>query len=191
MQVWLKSLSILNPDKQFLIQPKNTSLHNFKSSVIALCHKRRRWGNIERCSTQTVKEQMNTFSSKKAIAIFAQKQDHPRMNVAPDQIVILGKVSRKKIAVFLDFVQIASPPPPPPNLDNLYHFFNAKSVDSCDSQNDSLSEILLNQRQNTCFEGHVYNLKNSLKFKLLAFWKKEAPCIDQYTPPSVIIGLLL
>ena len=128
MQVWLKSLSILNPDKQFLIQPKNTSLHNFKSIVIALCHKRRRWGNIERCSTQTVKEQMNTFSSKKAIAIFAQKQDHPRMNVALDQIVILGKVSRKKIAVFLDFVQIASPPPPPPNLDNLYHFFNAKNV---------------------------------------------------------------
>ena len=71
---------------------------------------------------------MNTFSSKKAIAIFAQKQDHPRMNVAPDQIVILGKVSRKKVAVFLDFVQIASPPPPPPNLDNLYHFFNAKNV---------------------------------------------------------------
>ena len=27
--------------------------------------------------------------------------------------------------------------------------------------------------------GHVYNLKNSLKFKLLAFWRKLTPFIDQ------------
>ena len=34
-------------------------------------------------------------------------------------------VSRKKVAVLLDFLQITStpPPPPPPNLDNLYRFF--------------------------------------------------------------------
>ena len=35
---------------------------------------------------------------------------------------------KKKVAVFFYFVQIASPPSPPPNLDNLYHFFNAKNV---------------------------------------------------------------
>ena len=29
------------------------------------------------------------------------------------------------------------------------------------------------------FVGHVYNLKNSLKFKLLAFWSKQTPFIDQ------------
>ena len=34
---------------------------------------------------------------------------------------VLGKVSRKKVAVLLDFVQITSTPLP--NLDNLYHFF--------------------------------------------------------------------
>ena len=27
--------------------------------------------------------------------------------------------------------------------------------------------------------GHVYNLKNSLKFKLLAFWREWTPFIDQ------------
>ena len=35
------------------------------------------------------------------------------------------QISRKKLAVFLDFVQItltpSNPPPPPTNLDNLYH----------------------------------------------------------------------
>ena len=35
--------------------------------------------------------------------------------------VWFGMVSRKKVAVLLDFVQITSTPPP--NLDNLYHFF--------------------------------------------------------------------
>ena len=44
--------------------------------------------------------------------------------------------------VLLDFVQITTPHPPP-NLDNLYHFFNAKNVDISDIQNDSLSKILL------------------------------------------------
>ena len=33
-------------------------------------------------------------------------------------------------------------------------------------------ERLLKLRQKTCFVGHVYNLKNNLKFKLLAFWRK-------------------
>ena len=27
--------------------------------------------------------------------------------------------------------------------------------------------------------GHIYNLKSSLKFKLLAFWRKKTPFIDQ------------
>ena len=34
------------------------------------------------------------------------KQDHLRMNVAADQTIIVGKVSRKKVAVLLDFVQM-------------------------------------------------------------------------------------
>ena len=29
------------------------------------------------------------------------------------------------------------------------------------------------------FVGHVYKLKNSLKFKLLSFWRKKTPIIDQ------------
>ena len=29
------------------------------------------------------------------------------------------------------------------------------------------------------FVSHVYNIKNSLKFKLLAFWRKWTPFIDQ------------
>ena len=33
--------------------------------------------------------------------------------------------------------------------------------------------------QITCFVGHVYNLKNSLKFKLLAFWRKQTPFVEQ------------
>ena len=78
-----------------------------------------------------------------------------------------GMVSRKKVAVLLDFVQITSPHPQFGQLVPL--FFNAKNVNLSDIQNDSLSKILLKQRQNTCFVGHVYNLKNSLKFKLLAF----------------------
>ena len=34
------------------------------------------------------------------------KQDHLRMNVAADQTIIVGTVSRKKVAVLLDFVQM-------------------------------------------------------------------------------------
>ena len=80
--------------------------------------------------------------------------------------------SRKKAAILLDFVQITSPFPPP-NLDNLYNLFlNAKNVDFSDIQNDSLFKILLKWRQNTCFVGQVYNLKNSLKFKILAFFEE-------------------
>ena len=33
--------------------------------------------------------------------------------------------------------------------------------------------------QITCFVGHVYNLKNSLKFKSLAFRRKWTPFVDQ------------
>ena len=34
------------------------------------------------------------------------KQDHLRMNVAADQTIIVGTVSRKKVTVLLDFVQM-------------------------------------------------------------------------------------
>ena len=47
-----------------------------------------------------------------------------------------------------------------------------KNIDISDIQNNSLFKIPLKYRQNTCFVGHVHNLKNSLKFKLLAFWRK-------------------
>ena len=70
--------------------------------------------------------------------------------------------------------------PPLPQLGQLVQLFlNAKNVDLSDIQNDLLSKILLKSRQNTCFVGHVYNLKNSLMFKLLAFWRKYTPFIDQ------------
>ena len=82
----------------------------------------------------------------------------------------LGQVSREKKLLF--FWILSKLPPPFPNLDNLYNFLNAKNVDLSDIQNDSLSKILLKLRQITCFVGHVYNLKNSLEFKLLAFWRK-------------------
>ena len=51
----------------------------------------------------------------------------------------LGKVSRNKFAVLLDFVQIT---PLPPIWTILQLFLNAKNVDLSDIQNDSLSEIL-------------------------------------------------
>ena len=43
-------------------------------------------------------------------------QDHLRMNVAPDQTIILGIVSRKKVAVLLDFVQMRGGGPCPKGL---------------------------------------------------------------------------
>ena len=60
----------------------------------------------------------------------------------------LGKVSRKKVAVLLDFVQITSTPPPPPPLSHQFGqlvplFLNAKNVNLSDIQNDLLSKILL------------------------------------------------
>ena len=70
--------------------------------------------------------------------------------------------------------------PPSPQLGQLVQlFWNAKNVDLSYILNDSLSKILHRERQNTCFVGHVYNLKNSSKFKLLAFWKKKTLIIDQ------------
>ena len=72
--------------------------------------------------------------------------------------LMLGKGSRKKAAVLLDFVQII--PTPSPQFGQLVQLFlNAKNVDLRDTQNDSLSEILQKYLQNTCFLGHVYNLK--------------------------------
>ena len=53
----------------------------------------------------------------------------------------------------MDFVQITSPHPG----QFVQLFLNAKNVDLSDIQNDSLSKILLELRQNTCFVGHVYN----------------------------------
>ena len=78
-----------------------------------------------------------------------------------------GRIHEKKVAVLLDFVQITSP-----QFGQLVQLFlNAKNIDLSDIQNDSLTKILLKLRQNTCFVGHVYNLKKCLKFKLLAFWR--------------------
>ena len=54
------------------------------------------------------------------------------------KLVNLGKVSRKKAAVLLDFVQITSHPPPPPSpqFGQLVQLFlNAKNVDLSDIQN--------------------------------------------------------
>ena len=45
-----------------------------------------------------------------------------------------AKVSRKKVAVLLDFVQI-NPPPPSPQFGQL--FFNAQNFDLSDIQNNS------------------------------------------------------
>ena len=79
----------------------------------------------------------------------------------------LGKTSRKKLLFFW----ILSP-----QFGQLVQlFFNAKNVDLIDIQNDSLSKIPLKLRQNISFAGHVYSLKSSSKFKLLAFWRKQTP----------------
>ena len=72
-----------------------------------------------------------------------------------------GRFPGKKAAALLGFVQITSP----------------KFGQVVQLQNYSLSKII--QRQNTCFVGHVYNLENSQRFKLLAFWRKWTPFIDQ------------
>ena len=44
------------------------------------------------------------------------------------------------------------------------------------------------------FVSHVYNIKNSLKFKLLSFWRKYTPFIDQkctYEKVTKILGRAL
>ena len=42
-----------------------------------------------------------------------------------------------------------------PNLHNLYHFFLAPKTSVSDIQNDSLSKIILELRQNTCFKVQI------------------------------------
>ena len=53
------------------------------------------------------------------------------------------------------------PPPLPPNPQL---FLDAKNDNLSDIQNYSLSNILLKLRPNTCFAGHVYNLKKSSNY---------------------------
>ena len=82
---------------------------------------------------------------------------------------LLGMVSRKKVAVLLDFVQITSPPSP--QFGQLVPLsLNAKNVDLSDIQNDSLSKSPLKSRQNTCFVGHVYNPKKQFKLSSSNYW---------------------
>ena len=74
------------------------------------------------------------------------------MSIAPS----LGKVSRKKVALFWDFVQIT----PSAQFGQLLQLFlNTKNIDLSDIQNDSLSKILLKLRQNTSSVGRVQYLK--------------------------------
>ena len=85
-------------------------------------------------------------------------------------MVVIREDIPKKAAVFWTLSK--SSPLPLKFGQQVQLFLNAKTIDLSVIQNDSLSKILLEQRQNTCFVGTVYNLKNSFKFKLLAFWMK-------------------
>ena len=50
--------------------------------------------------------------------------------------------------------------PPSPQFGQLVQLFlNAKNVNLSNIQNDSLSKNFVKQRQNSCFVGHIYNLK--------------------------------
>ena len=91
-------------------------------------------------------------------------------------IVTKGRVPEKSCCSF-GFCPNYLPPPQFGQLVQL--FLNAKNVDLRDIQN--YSKILLIKRENTSFVGHVYNLKNSLKFKLLAFWRE----IDSFSWPKM------
>ena len=81
----------------------------------------------------------------------------PKHIVQSESQIVSAKWSKwsdipKKAAVLIDFVQI---PPPSPQI---------KNVNLSDIQNYSLSNILLKLRPNTCFAGHVYNLKKSSNY---------------------------
>ena len=68
---------------------------------------------------------------------------------------MLGKVSRKKVARLFGFCPNY---PLSPKFGQLVQLFlNAKNVNVSDIQIGSFSKNLLN----TCFMGHIYNLKNS------------------------------
>ena len=88
----------------------------------------------------------------------------PKHIVQSESQIVSAKWSKwsdipKKTAVLMDFVQITSPLPPTPQL-----FLDAKNDNLSDIQNYSLSNILLKLRPNTCFAGHVYNLKKSSNY---------------------------
>ena len=58
------------------------------------------------------------------------------------------------------------PPPRPPNSVNLYNFFSDIEIQD------------LKESKNTIYTMYIQP-KNSLMFKLLAFWKKETPFLGQ------------
>ena len=111
-----------------------------------------------------------------------------RFNVLTRKAFAKGRFSEKGSCSFKFCPNTSTPSPHFGQLVPL--FFNAKNVDLSDIQKDSLSKKFLKLRQNTCFVGHVYIIKNSFKFKLLAFWRKKTPFIGQkYTYENVTKNL--
>ena len=70
----------------------------------------------------------------------------------------------KKVVVFFILSKL---PPLPLIWTTCTTFFERQNVDLSDIQNDSLSKIIIKLRQNTCFVGHVYNLKKQLKVQII------------------------
>ena len=77
----------------------------------------------------------------------------------------------------MDFVQITSSP----SFSSPQLFLNAKNVDLSDIKNDSISKILLKYRHNTCFVGHVYNLKKQFKVQIIGILEE----IDSFYWPKM------
>ena len=85
--------------------------------------------------------------------------------------MIYGMASRKKSCS--SFGLCPNNLPPSPQFGQLVQLFlNAKNVDLGNIQNDSLSKILLKERQITCFVGHVYNLKKLFKVQIIGIMEE-------------------
>ena len=87
-----------------------------------------------------------------------------------------GRLHEKKSSCSFGFCKNYLDPPSPKFGQLVPLFFNTKNVDLSDIQNDSLSKIL---KAEYLLCGSCIQPKNSLKFKLLAFWRKQTPFIDQ------------
>ena len=81
----------------------------------------------------------------------------------------LGTVSQEKTAVLLDFVQITLPPPSQ-QFRQLVQLFPT----SIENQDLKIT-LYYYMPYNTLY----IQLKNSLKLKLLAFWREQTPFIDR------------